>query len=98
MPPVMPETPLPFNVRRTDAIHMKAGFIPSLLCSFLGTVYYSFVLLVHRLDVFLDEFKGGEKDGIDDTRAAHGYPQTSVHVFLKEFDLRGRDLLSFRVQ
>lgn len=85
-------------MRRTHATHKKAGFIPSLLYSFQETVYYSYVLLVHRLDVILDEFKGGEKDGIDDTRAAHGYPQASVHVFLKELDLRRRDLFPLRVQ
>ena len=54
-------------------------------------------LVVHGLDVLLDELEGREEDGVDRAGTSHGDAQAAVHLSPKELDFDWRHLFAFRV-
>lgn len=55
------------------------------------------MILIHRLDAFLQELKRREEDGIHGARPTHRHAQAAVHVALEEGDLDRLDLLTLGV-
>lgn len=55
------------------------------------------LLVVHALDMLLDELKRREEDGVHRTGAAHGHAQPAVHLPSEELYLDRRHLLAFGV-
>lgn len=55
------------------------------------------LVILHVVDVLLQELKGREEDCVDGTRATHGDAQASIHVQAEKLDLYWWDGLAARV-
>lgn len=57
------------------------------------------ILVLYRIDLFLDEFKSRKENRVHNTTSSHRYPKSTVHSLIEELDFRRLfDFLSFAMR